>query len=66
MKLIGFGNNRMFWFIYIENIMKINMEGLKKMVFIIYMIIHGPYLDVIDMIGKLHGMLDKLKINILG
>ena len=35
-------------------------------VFVIYMIVHGPYLDIIYMIGKLHGMLDKPQINILG
>ena len=66
-KLIVFGKNRVFWLIYIENIKKINMKSKNSInVFIIYVIIHGPYLDVIDMIGKLHGMLDKPQINILG
>ena len=58
-KLTGFGKNRMFWLIYIENIKKINMESKNSMnVFSIYMIIHGTHLDVIYMIGTLHGMLD--------
>ena len=66
-KLIGFGKNRMFWLIYIENIKKVNMESKNGIhVFIIYMIMHGPYLDVIYMISILHGMLDQLQINILG